>query len=82
MKFKYVESRTHIRDECSGVNSMADAGVNINMLLFILIFIKQLLTEQAIVSGKQGLLETAQDRANRQKPTPLEEHSYNIKFFF
>ena len=37
------------------------------MLLVILVFIKQLYTEQSIVSGKQGWLENARNRTDRQK---------------
>ena len=59
--------------------SMAEAGVNLIMLLVILIFIKQLLTEHSIVSGKQGLLEIARNRTDKEKQkTSLEERFIQI----
>ena len=58
---------------------MAEAGVNLIMLLVILIFIKQLLTEHSIVSGKQGLLEIARNRTDKEKQkTSLEERFIQI----
>ena len=60
---------------------MAEAGININDMAVILVFIKQLLTEQSIVSGKQGWLETAQNRTDQMeaKSTGERFHSYHIK---
>ena len=46
---------------------MAEAGININYVVRHLIFIQQLLTEQLIVSGKMGWLDTTRDRTGRKK---------------
>ena len=48
------------------------------MLFFILIFIKQLLTEYPSVSYKQRWLATARDRTDKKKLTPLEERFIQI----
>ena len=66
------------RDECSWIIGMTESGMNITMLLFIFILIKQMLSEQSIVSGKQGWLEIARDWTDRQKPTPLDKTLIHI----
>ena len=78
MKFGNVESQKPTRDERSWVIGMAEAGSTLIMLLFLLIFIKQLC--------KESWLETVRDRAGRKK-TPLEERFTQItvtvhQFFF
>ena len=49
------------------------------MLLFILIFLKQLLTEQSIVSGKQGWLGPPEIGQTETKLNPLEKRFIHIK---
>ena len=64
------------RDERSWVIGMTEAGIDINSV--ILVFMKQLLTEHSIVSGKQGWQETARNRTDRNKLNPLEERFLHI----
>ena len=74
-----MESQKPTRDERNCVISMAEAGFNI-MLFFILIFIKQLLTEYSIISCKQSWLATARDQADKKtNSTGLTFHSDHIK---
>ena len=51
IKFGYVKSQKPTRDARSCVIGTAEAGFNINILFFILTFMKELLTEQRIVFG-------------------------------
>ena len=46
---------------------MVEAGININYVGCHFVFIKQLLTEQSIVSGKQGWLEIARNLRDKKK---------------
>ena len=73
MKFGYMELQKPTRDECSWIIGMTEAGININRGARHLVFIKQLLTEESIVSGEQCWLETARNRTDRKKLTSLEE---------
>ena len=57
-----MESQKPTRDQRSWVIGMAEAGFNINYVVFI----KLLLTEYSVVLCKQSWLDIAQDRADQK----------------
>ena len=80
MKYEYLESQKPPETNAAEWLAWRKLVSKLIMLLFILIFTKQLLTELTIVSWKESWMETARDRAGRKKPTPLKKlHWDHIK---